>query len=146
MQGIPPECQENNSNSKIPLEEYKSKITFLNPDRITVIKIKVDNCVIRDKKTLRCDYALIPSSDIEVYIELKGSDLNHAFKQIESTIRGLSDNPTKLKKVCFIIVTSIPPTPISRIQNQKKHFKKIFNADLHVQKTPYEYKLRDLYV
>ena len=146
MKEIPPECQESNSNSKMPLRENKSEIVFSNPDRATIIKIKVDGCVIKDKQTLRCDYALILSSNIEVYIELKGYNLNHAFKQIESTIQRLSDNPTKLKKVCFVIATSIPPTPISRIQNQKTHFKKTFNADLHIQKTPYEYKLRDLYV
>ncbi len=149
MKGIPAECQENNSNPKIPLEENKSKITFLNPDRITVIKIKVDGCVIKkDDPTLRCDYVLIPKKDdtrddIEIYIELKGCAVNHAVDQIKSTIKKLSSNPAKLRKLCFIISTRVPKqgTDIQKLQVQ---FKKEFNANFRVKNTPGTYNLRDL--
>jgi hypothetical protein len=144
MKAIPPECQEDNSNPKIPIEEHKSKITFLNPDRITVIKIKVDGCVIKkDDPALRCDYVLIPRDDIEIYIELKGHAINHAVDQIKSTIKKLSGNPTKLRKLCFIISTRVPKqgTDIQKLQVQ---FKKEFNASFRVKNTPDTYNLRDL--
>ncbi len=153
MREIPPECKEDNSNPKIPLEEYKSKITFLNPDKITVIKIKIDGCVIKkNDPLLRCDYMMIilgkntkTKDNVEIYVELKGCDINHAVKQIESTIKDLSENPNKLKKVCFVVATSsISPSLRSNMQNQKSRFKKNFSATLHIDKTPHEYNLKDL--
>jgi len=140
-----PECEECNCNSKIPIKEppNRSEIIFLNPDAIAVRKIKVDGCVIKDNKTLRCDYILIPGDDVEIYIELKGSDINHAVKQIESTIRKLSENPAKLKKLCFIVSTRVPKQG-TNTQNLQVQFKKKFNASFRVKNTPHTYDLKDL--
>ncbi len=151
MKGIPPECRENTSNPKILVKENRSEITFLNPDRIKVVKIKVDGCVIKkDSPDLRCDYMLlIPKKDntkevdIEIYIELKGCAVNHAVDQIKSTIRKLSASPAKSRKFCFIISTRVPKqgTDIQKLQIQ---FKKEFNASFRVKNTPDTYNLRDL--
>jgi hypothetical protein len=139
-----PECEEEASRSKIVLEENKSKMVFLNPDAIAVRKIKVDGYVIKDSKTLRCDYVLIPKDDVEIYIELKGCGVKHAVEQIESTIRALSEDTNKLKKVCFVVATRIYPELSSYRQIQKKRFKENFSATLHIKKTPHEYNLKNL--
>jgi len=135
-----PECEEHRSDTKIVLQENKSKITFLNPNKDEILIIKVDGCVISDNETLRCDYALIPSDAVEIYVELKGSDIEQAVKQIESTINLLSENPQKIKKLCFVVSTRVPKQTTS-IQQRQSHFKKKFNASFRIQNTPDKYDL-----
>jgi sporulation-control protein spo0M len=122
------------------LKEKKSKITFLNPNKDKIVKIKVDNCVISDNETLRCDYALIPSDAVEIYVELKGSDIAQAVKQIESTIKLLSENPQKIKKLCFVVSTRVPQQTTS-IQQLKIQFKKKFNASFQIKNIQDNYDL-----
>ncbi|XZN94446.1 MAG: hypothetical protein ACM65K_16275 [Microcoleus sp.] len=117
-----PECEEYRCDTKIVLQENKSKITFLNPNQDKILTIKVDGCVISDNETLRCDYALMPSDEIEIYVELKGSDIAHAVAQLESTIGLLSDNAQKIKKLCFVVSTRVPKQTPS-IQQQQIQFK-----------------------
>ena len=135
-----PECEEYRCDQKIVLQENKSKIIFLNPNQDKILTIKVDGCVISDNETLRCDYALIPSDEVEIYVELKGSDIDHAVEQIKSTIRLLSDNPQKIKKLCFVVSTRVPKqtTTIQQLQSQ---FKKNFNASFRVKNIQDEYDL-----
>lgn len=134
-----PECEEHRSDTKIVLQENKSKITFLNPNKDEILKIKVDGCVISDNETLRCDYALIPSDAVEIYVELKGSDIAQAVKQIESTIKLLSENPQKIKKLCFVVSTRVPQT--TSIQQLQSQFKKKFNASFRIKNIQDEYDL-----
>jgi len=117
-----PECAQDRCDTKIVLQENKNKITFLNPNQDKILTIKVDGCVISDNETLRCDYALMPSDEVEIYVELKGSDIVHAVEQIKSTIRLLSDNPQKIKKLCFVVSTRVPKqtTNIQQLQSQFK--------------------------
>ena len=135
-----PECEEHRSDTKIVLKEKKSKITFLNPNKDEILKIKVDGCVISDNETLRCDYALIPSDAVEIYVELKGSDIEQAVKQIESTIKLLSENPQKIKKLCFVVSTRVPQLGTD-IQQRQSEFKKKFNARLRIKNIQHEYDL-----
>ena len=135
-----PECEERRSDTKIVLQENKSKITFLNPNKDEILIIKVDGCVISDNETLRCDYALIPSDAVEIYVELKGSDIEQAVKQIESTIKLLSENPQKIKKLCFVVSTRVPKQTTS-IQQRQSHFKKNFNASFRIKNIQDEYDL-----
>lgn len=139
-----PECEESKSDKKIVLQEKQSKITFLNPKQDTILKIKVDGCVIKDNKTLRCDYAIIPCDEIEIYVELKGNDIVHAVKQIESTIHLLSDNQKKIKKLCFVVSTRVPKqtTSIQKIQSQ---FKVKFNASFRIKNIQDECDLTTIY-
>jgi hypothetical protein len=126
-----PECEEYKTDAKIVLQENKSKITFLNADRNKILIIKVDDCVIKEGETLRCDYAIIPCDEVEIYVELKGSDILHAVKQIESTISLLSSNPQRIRKLCFIVSTRVPKQTTSTQQLQSQ-FKKKFNASFRI--------------
>ena len=135
-----PECAEDRCDKKIVLQEKKSKITFLNPNQDKILTIKVDGCVISDNETLRCDYALMPSDEVEIYVELKGSDIVYAVEQIKSTIRLLSDNPQKIKKLCFVVSTSVPIYTTTR-QKLEIQFKKKFNASFRIKNIQDEYNL-----
>ncbi|NEQ56096.1 MAG: hypothetical protein F6K53_01225 [Moorea sp. SIO4A1] len=137
-----PNCEEFKDDNEIVFKENKSKLTFENSNRDKILKIKVDGCAIRDNKTLRCDYALVCSNGVEIYVELKGSKIAHAFEQIESTINLLSDNPQKIDKRCFVVFTRFGlPKGRTNIQIIKSKFNKKYNATLIVDKTPYTYDL-----
>lgn len=137
-----PECEKYKSDAKIVLQENKSKITFLNPNQDQILLIRVDDCVIKDDDTLRCDYAIIPCDEVEIYVELKGSDISHAVKQIESTIRLLSNNPKKIKKLCFVVSTRVPKQSTS-VQQLQSQFKKRFNASFRIKNIQDSYDLSD---
>lgn len=122
-----PECEEYRTDTKIVLQENRSKITFLNPNQDKILTIKIDGCVISDNNVLRCDYAIVLSNEVEIYIELKGSDISHAVKQIESTIKLLWEDPKKRRKLCFVVSTRVP-RQTTRVQNLQSQFKKNFNA------------------
>ncbi len=133
-------CEKFKNDKIIVLSENRSKLTFLNPKPDQIRIIKVDGCAIRDNETLRCDYALVCSNGVEIYVELKGSKIKNAVEQIESTIRLLSDsgNLKETKKVCFVVFTHFgPPKLRTDIQNIKSKFKKNYNAKLIVERTPY---------
>ncbi|WP_287298101.1 hypothetical protein [Moorena sp. SIO2C4] len=131
-----PDCEEYKDDNKIVLKENNSKLTFRNPKRDKILLITVDGCAISDDENKRCDYALVCSNGVEIYVELKGSKIKHAFEQIESTIKLLSDNPQTIKKWCFVVSTRVPKLT-TNIQNIKSKFKNKYNATLIVYKTPY---------
>ncbi|NEO71465.1 hypothetical protein [Moorena sp. SIO3H5] len=126
-----PGCEEFKDDNNIVLKENKSKITFENSKRDKILVITVDGCAIRDNETLRCDYAVVPNEEVEIYVELKGSKIDHAVKQIESTIKLLSDNPQKIDKRCFVVSTRVPKqgTDIQKLQTK---FKKNYNAEFRI--------------
>ncbi|MGL4881807.1 MAG: hypothetical protein ACRC8K_12195, partial [Waterburya sp.] len=62
--------------------------------------------------------------------ELKGKDVEHAVKQIESSIKQLTED-LSAEKLCFIASTRCPITS-PQIQKLKKKFKSSYNAKLTI--------------
>jgi len=127
-------CSEKITHKNILIEEKKSsKIIFSNENLIEVTKIQVDGCL--DIQGVKCDWLLIVDEPyLEIYIELKGSDVEHAFTQIENTIKLVSQNYKNVRKYCYIITTRCPSNS-PQIQNRKKSFKSKYNAVLITKKT-----------
>ena len=127
-------CSEKISHKNILIEEKKSsKIVFINENSIELTKVQVDGCL--DIQGVKCDWLLIINEPyIEIYIELKGSDVEHAFAQIENTMKIVSKNYKTVLKYCYIITTRCPITS-TQIQVKAKSFKKNYNAVLKVKKT-----------
>ena len=98
-------CSEKITHKNILIEEKKSsKIIFGNENLIEVTKVQVDGCL--DIQGVKCDWLLIIYEPyIEIYIELKGSDVEHAFIQIENTIKVVSQDYKNVPKYCYIITT-----------------------------------------
>ncbi|MDJ0797618.1 MAG: hypothetical protein QNJ51_12520 [Calothrix sp. MO_167.B12] len=141
-------CSEIINHKNISVKENKSKITFCNKNSIEVNKVQVDGCL--DIPGVKCDWLIIidkpkdyPDVYIEIYIELKGGDVKHAFKQIENTINNISIDQKNVPKYCYVITTRYPRIT-SEIQNQKKDLKKNYNAVLKVQTTVYTENINKL--
>ncbi|NEP22200.1 hypothetical protein [Moorena sp. SIO3I6] len=131
-----PNCEEFKDDNEIVFKENKSKLTFENSNRDKILKIKVDGCAIADDETMRCDYAVVPNEEVEIYVELKGSKIDHAVKQIESTIKLLSDNPKKIDKRCFVVSTRVPKQGTD-IQKLQRKFNNNYNAEFRIKNIQY---------
>ena len=125
------------NHKRIVFKEKRSKLTINNPNQVQVTMVEVDDCEITEG--LRCDHLFL-ANDLEHFVELKGQDINHAVKQITSTIHKLSEVPKGAKKLAFIISIRSPLSTAS-IQNLRVKFKKIYGTDLIVQKSPWNHTL-----
>jgi hypothetical protein len=138
-------CGTQTRDEKIVCKEKGKKFTGLNGDKKSILRVKVDGCLKIEGK--KCDWLLI---DIEGnaahFIELKGSDLKHAFAQLEHTIMEIS-NPGKkyiskkfVRKKAYLVISH---SPLSRaiLDNKKKEFMKKFNTPLTVKKNEIKEKL-----
>jgi len=112
-------------------------LTILNPDQHMGTKVTVDDCEITEG--IRCDYLLLIKSQ-EMFIELKGQDIDHAVKQLERTMSLLSTDLQKKKKTTFIICTRSPKKSAS-IDILRVKFRKNYNADLIVNGPHFKYKI-----
>ncbi|MCD4697895.1 MAG: hypothetical protein K8S16_16845 [Bacteroidales bacterium] len=123
-------CAETTNHREEVFKERKSKITFNNPNRKRIRKVYVQ-CLKLEGKS--CDGLLIEleNKNIEHFVELKGSHVTTAIKQIENTIRKISSNQKKQKKFSYIISTKSPRID-SAIQKIKHNFKKNYNSALTI--------------
>lgn len=65
----------------------------MNPDEKLFCRYLVDGGLITTKKQAKCDYLIIGGSEQKAYfIELKGGDITHAAKQIDSTLDELEED------------------------------------------------------
>lgn len=131
------ECTEKVTHKKIVFEEQRSKLTIDNPDQVPVVKIRVDDCEIKDGR--RCDYLFL-ANGLEHFVELKGNKVTYAIKQIISTIDRLSEVEKKSKKLAFVITARYPRTGPS-IQTLQAKFRKNYGSDLIVKNSPWTHKL-----
>jgi hypothetical protein len=105
-----------------------SRLYLSNPTERWVEKIQVDGCAIT--QGLRCDWAVEVDDRVsrkEIFIELKGSHLTHAAKQLAATIVKLSSDPAQTEKRCLIAYERCPLTGPEIKQLQEK-FQKKYNA------------------
>lgn len=115
-------CIQSVNHSQIKCEEKQSKFILLNPVRKNIDYIVVDGCLYpRGHHDLCCDYAL-NFDDKTLFVELKGSDIAHAIKQILATEQDakFTINPRKTA----IVVSSKTPKNDPSLQVQKANLKK----------------------
>jgi hypothetical protein len=129
-----PGCETVRKDSNISISDpcsrnNRSKFCLKNPKRASIKVVQVDGCAIQEG--IRCDNLLILPNGQEIYVELKGSDVEHAVEQIEKSIELLACNCHVLIKLCFIASTRCPITT-AEIQNLKKKFRQKYNAQLTI--------------
>jgi hypothetical protein len=126
-------CRTTSNDSIFVFGEKRSILRLANPDRVSSTKITVDGCEITEG--IRCDYLHL-AKGLEIFIELKGQDLNHAIAQIERTIILLSSDARKQRKTSYIICTRSPMAS-TEIQNFDKQFRKKYNSRLIIKSSPH---------
>lgn len=105
-----------------------TKLYLLNPQEQTIEQIEVDGCAITEG--LRCDWLVVVNDNLkheEIYVELKGSKIDHAVEQLKTTMKRLSADRVRLAKRCLVVLNRCPMTGTD-VQKHKAKFLKNFNA------------------
>jgi len=120
------QCNTTTNNKIISVSENKRKFTVKNNSNFTINKVEVDGCY---KTTgAKSDYLFEVISQNTVtlvfYVELKGSDINHAIAQLEATIQYcLTEHRNVNKKECYIVASKFPSAGTSSQVLKKKFLK-----------------------
>jgi hypothetical protein len=128
-------CEIESSQKIFVFTEQRSTLRLINKNQVKSIRIEVDGCAITSG--LRCDFMHI-ANNTEMYIELKGTDIAHAVKQIEETICKLGKDLIQ-NKICFIICARSPLVS-TEIQALQWKLRKSHNAKLIIKSSPYEHQ------
>ena len=144
---IPPgkeKCVRALANERIVFSGSRtSTLCLLNPSKRSVKKVQVDGCAITDSSC--CDWAAEVDDDVsheELFIELKGSHITKAVKQIAATIVRLSSHPAQTKKRCLVVFKK--DTVTNRwFQQQQRSFQQNYKADLRRLKNGASHSLED---
>lgn len=96
-------------------------------------KIRIDNCLIVSNEEKKCDFGFIRHFNNEFFfVELKGSDVHQAKKQIINTICYFEENLIKIpkdKRFGFVVSSKFPKSG-NDVNNLIQDFKKKFGKDL----------------
>jgi len=134
------ECKEYITKPLIVLKEKRSSIRFSNMNNSGVTNVSIDKCQLKDEKGNKCDYLLV-KNERETFVELKGSNIRKAIKQLEESIIKVSPQVVTSEKSAFVVCTrsSINAAEISVM---RRDFKSKFNASLIVTKSNKEFELK----
>lgn len=124
------ECVKKKRDRLIRVEERGRKVLFKNEERAEYHDIQVDGCLILEGP--RADRLIRKDGVASVVIELKGSGVEHACKQLFATITHESTRDHIEKKVGFVIVCRRYPRFDSYVLKAKRDAAKRFGAGLHI--------------
>lgn len=126
------DCSTKHNKPLIVVEENGRKFTIQNPLRNLVVEVRVDGCLISDKRE-RCDFLFEIGQDCHcvIYLELKGSDIEKAYNQLIATIGYTKEKYKTSKKVCHIVASRVPKAG-PKIQNLKTSMVKKYQILLQV--------------
>ena len=117
------------NDSQIKFEENGRKIIFQNPNRLDYKAVQVDGCAITTG--IRCDKLLTSYDEhSECFVELKGNDIGHAIKQLETTITRIGEYTDN--RHSYVICSKVAPALNTTVQKAKKTFKKEYHSELVV--------------
>jgi hypothetical protein len=119
-------------NPVIPVKTPKAKSTFTlhNPRRLAVTVLEPEKLFTKGQ---RCDYVFqIQAHPLELYVELKGSDLPKALKQLASTLQLMASSLQP--KLCVVVLwQGAPPKANTQRQIQKVAFERQHKCKLEWQ-------------
>ncbi len=99
-----PHCIRETNQDELPLEEEASIMIFVNKKSELLKEVKIDKCLLTKSSSVRCDF-MVQHKDINHYVELKGTDYEHALKQLYKSIEIFNSCfPNKSNKKCKAII------------------------------------------
>ena len=117
------ECIEFSNEPSLHVCEKAIWATFRNPRRKKLRKIKYDQCYFQATGGGRADYIVGYANDIDVILELKGSDLKHALAQVTDTLNRWRDDQIHFPTiVCLIVFGHTFPRMTSRLGVLQRDF------------------------
>ncbi|NJO18617.1 MAG: hypothetical protein HC877_23690 [Thioploca sp.] len=128
------QCQQYcDTRFKVVIKEPKSTTwTFENNYGKCVCLIRIDGCMISRSETRKCDYLFLVCDEHEksaFFIELKGKNLEEAFKQILSTVEKLKGYLTGFCLYARIAITRVPNILSAGAQKREKDIAKLLQRE-----------------
>jgi hypothetical protein len=119
-------CIESLRHTKIKVQDRGTNVSavFLNPEKRTVERIRVDGCLAPSQQTA-ADFLVSMPNVVDVIVELKGTDLRKAFKQVEATVdflqqrKNMQKRPPNSQVFGILIVCAEYPSKNPRIQSKR---------------------------
>lgn len=113
---------ETTNNEIITCSEKRSEYIARNPKRKLNCKIRIDNALIKGNDVSKCDYGLwVEEGNRMILIELKGSDVEKALRQLFSTHEVFQ---TWYEKEDFTYSFRVVPTRVTA-PNLQEHVKQL---------------------
>lgn len=135
-------CITKTNNKLVVFSENKSKFEVVNKHGRDLERHSVDGCLI--VKGERCDFKLVDvDTKREVYIELKGSDVQHAVSQILTSVDALAGSKSDAK-TAYIICTRNPLSSTA-VAILVKKVRQSHNVILRVKKTIYSASAEEVF-
>lgn len=128
---IPEKCCRNTSDSNIKVSDQRSTTAvFENAEKAAHTLVRFDGCVVTG--SVACDWIVEKVNVGRIAVELKGTDVDHAAKQVESALRFLRDNGLNDLPVAGLIVCTRYPRIDTTVQRIKQRIAKTYSAPLTV--------------
>lgn len=133
-------CRQIRNCKIICVEENTRKFGINNTSKKNVGVVKVDGCLVTDDSVPRCDYLFEVGSptSLLIYLELKGCNVEHAFKQLASTMDICNSEYSGIDKVCYIVASRIPKIG-PKIQRLKIMLSKSHKVMVHLKTRKFIY-------
>ncbi len=131
-------CSRKRVDSIVAVEERKRKFIIRNTKRREIYQVTVDGCF--PISSIKCDYLFeVPELNKVFYVELKGSDVNHALEQLMATMQYqfFSSKHTSCEKNCIVVSSRVPQMDPS-IQRLIKKCRTQFRATLIIKNQKFE--------
>ncbi len=133
------ECIESSNGPSLHVSEKWIGATFVNRRRKELRKIRYDGCYCRVAGAGRADFIIGYDRSIDVILELKGSDLNHALAQVADTLdRWRVDQSHFPQIVCLIVFGHTFPRMTSRLGVMEREFLDEHNTLLWIRESAAE--------
>ena len=98
--------------STVKVEENNKKYIIKNSLIKNLTVLKIDGGMVEDSNQQKCDYLILQLEDkISIFVELKGSDVKHAFDQLAETINSMNNtmgNYTAFARVVCSTKQNVP--------------------------------------
>ena len=129
----PHSCFSNKTSAKEKNRSFAIDKRYLQDEQFC--RINVDNCLIINSNTKKCDFVFVRcANNYHYFVEMKGSDTKHAIKQLESTIKYFIEK-TGLKKhqvFAYVVSGRVPSNSNLLFRSLKKQFVKNFAVELKI--------------
>lgn len=133
-------CVEDVRHSLVTVAENSRSATFTNVKGTKIRRIRVDGCLL--KGVTASDWIVSKENCLDLVVELKGCDVDHAMRQVIATLRFWCNHELKGgTRLAALVVCTKYPRVDTKIQRAKIQLAKEFNAPLHVRTRNETYNL-----
>ncbi len=122
------QCTNFHGGPRVPIRDSGKTIRIVSDNGLYITK--VDGCICHQR--LSCDYAITRLNCGDIFVELKGGDVDHAVDQINATLQEWRANGWLSGAFSGLVVCNRYPRQDTKIQRMRNRFARDYGAALHV--------------